>query len=145
VTDLIKPGAGAVVTREHRLQSAHILGYRETEDWVGAMVEGTRPCQGTFLSVAQAIAEAELRGQRSRDAEVERLSQALAKREVEAGEMFYEITDLKSQLACWRRQPTIDAALEAVMALYLSRNDISWESIEADLKSITAALARGGK
>src|SRR5690348_254718 len=84
MTASTKPGASAVVTREHRLAAWRALrasSYEPPKDSaVGRWIEGLPVSVDTAecCSVAQAIAAAELRGQRSRDAEVERLQRELA-------------------------------------------------------------------
>jgi len=128
MTDSTKPGAGAVP--------------QYTGD------EATVRCfLGELLFAHEALdrllSEAELRGQRSRDAEVERLTEKLAQRETEAGEMFYTITDLKAQLTEVKATAVTDEQLAADLD-FLFRYTNASAHREA-LSRITAALARGGK
>ena len=73
-----KPGAGAAVTREHREAAACAMleaGARVLR-WINTS-DVFQPFNDDLIRMAQAIAEAELRGQRSRDEEVERLKREL--------------------------------------------------------------------
>jgi len=129
VTDSTKPGAGAV-TREIRAEAARVVapGIGDIErDWIEHGDAGVGYIPIIMSRVAQSLANAFEVGQRSRDAEVERLRSELADAKA------VSVTD--EQLA---------AARDDVSYL---RRDYAHDSEEHQqmFDRITAALARGGK
>jgi len=154
--DSTKPGAGAV-TSEHREAAAvawyHPYGWKHMQVimWINSGLPNAGIAPSLILS-AQAIAEAELRGQRTRDAEVDGLQRELAELRSQANEYGAHPGDIAGKGAVADEQLADDLRcvlcdlkiLQQHRAEACADYDLSVMALQS-LDRITAALARGGK
>ncbi|HYQ47121.1 MAG TPA: hypothetical protein VER11_34360 [Polyangiaceae bacterium] len=145
MTDSTKPGAGAAVTRTSLAAEALALltgfsGAPLSHGDLTIIRAALTAASGEQQSAVLDLAAEYVRGQRSRDAEVERLTRELA--ETKAGLAQHEAIPMLAEMSRDRLAKDLELVNDAINYDTHPTAVLAFQRIE---DCITAALARGGK